>query len=47
MSLRVVGEGVAAPMFTQVFSAGSSVGFEQAPFFLAAAVSLVSLAVRA
>ncbi|CAN0474484.1 unnamed protein product, partial [Ectocarpus sp. 12 AP-2014] len=33
MSLRVVGEGVAAPVFTQVFSAGASVGFEEAPFF--------------
>lgn len=30
----------------KVFSAGSSAGFEQAPFFLATAISLVSLAVR-
>ncbi|CAM9626616.1 unnamed protein product [Ectocarpus fasciculatus] len=45
MSLRVVGEGVAAPVFTQVFSAGASVGFEEAPFFLATAISLISLAV--
>eukprot|EP00752_Nemacystus_decipiens_P005146 g4669.t1 len=45
MSLRVVGEGFAAPLFTQVFSAGSSAGFEQAPFFLATAISLVSLMV--
>eukprot|EP00903_Cladosiphon_okamuranus_P016910 g15589.t1 len=45
MSLRVVGEGVAAPMFTQAFSTGSSAGFEQAPFFLAAVVSLISLTV--
>ncbi|CAM9256889.1 unnamed protein product [Scytosiphon promiscuus] len=45
MSLRVVGEGVAAPVFTQVFSAGASVGFEQAPFFLAAVISLIGLAV--
>lgn len=30
----------------KVFSAGSSAGFEEAPFFLAAAISLVSLAVR-
>lgn len=31
---------------TKAFSAGSSAGFEQAPFFLAAAISLVSLTVR-
>lgn len=46
MSLRVLAEGIAALMFVQVFSAGSSVGFEQAPFFLAAGVSLTGLAVR-
>lgn len=46
MSLRVVGEGVAAPAFTQIFSAGSSEGFAQAPFFLAAVISLLSLLVR-
>lgn len=46
MSLRVIGEGIAGPIFTQVFSAGSSAGFEQAPFFLATVFSLVSLTVR-
>lgn len=46
MSLRIIGEGVAAPIFTHTFSAGASVGFEQAPFFLAVVFSFVSLAVR-
>lgn len=30
----------------KVFAAGTSAGFEEAPFFLATAISLVSLAVR-
>lgn len=46
MSLRIIGEGVAAPIFTHAFSSGASVGFEQAPFFLAVFFSFVSLAVR-
>lgn len=46
MSLRVIGEGIAGPMFTQIFSAGSSAGFEEAPFFAAAIVSAVGLTVR-
>lgn len=46
MSLRVMAEGIAAFMFVQVFSAGSKVEFAEAPFFLAAAISLVGLAVR-
>lgn len=46
MCLRVMAEGVAAPVFTQVFSADSAVGFGQAPFFLAAIISLVSVSVR-
>ena len=45
-SLRIIGEGVAAPIFSQTFSAGSTVRFEQAPFFLAAIFSFVSLTVR-
>lgn len=47
MSLRVIGEGVAGPLFTQIFSASSSAGFEEAPFFVAAIISVVGLTVRA
>lgn len=47
MSLRVIGEGVAGPLFTQIFSASSSAGFEEAPFFVAAIISGVGLTVRA
>lgn len=46
MSLRVIGEGIAGPLFTQIFSAGSSAGFEEAPFFVAAIISVVGLTVR-
>lgn len=46
MSLRVVAEGSAAVIFVQVFALGTSVGFPQVPFFLAAGISLVGLAVR-
>lgn len=46
MSLRVVAEGSAAVIFVQVFAVGTSIGFPQVPFFLAAGISLVGLAVR-
>lgn len=46
MSLRVLAEGSAALVFVQVFAAGSSAGFPEAPFYLAAGVSLIGLVVR-
>lgn len=45
MSLRILAEGVAALIYANVFSAGSSVGFEEAPFFVASAISVLTLAV--